>query len=133
MKQFFLVAFLFLAASAFFVSCESTEIEDRIQLESEIEIESTESYEFLKPEHFEEIATGRTKITLKTDAPKAAVYINNEFHGLTPLEIHNLIPGDYFVTIKKEEYKTMQIAIQIKDGVSDYYYLEMELDLEDEE
>lgn len=84
--------------------------------------------QFFAPERFEEIAAGQSAATFKTSKPKCALYINGEYHGLTPLKAAGLVPGRYAVQIKREGYKTVNIAIQVKDGISDYYYIEMETD-----
>ena len=84
--------------------------------------------ELFAPERFEEILPGQSAATFKTSKPKRALYINGEYHGLTPLKVTGLIPGTYAVQIKSKGYKTVNIAIQIKDGISDYYYIEMETD-----
>lgn len=84
--------------------------------------------EIFLPERFEEIAAGRGDATFKTSKPKCALYINGEYHGLTPLKAAGLVPGRYAVQIKKKGFKTVNIAIQVKDGISDFYYIEMEVD-----
>ena len=84
--------------------------------------------EIFLPERFEEIEEGKTAATFKTSKKKAALYINGNFQGLTPLMAAGLLPGFYSVQIKKEGFKTVNIAIQVRDGVSDFYYIEMEED-----
>ena len=84
--------------------------------------------EIFQPDRFEEIPEGSTSATFKTSVPKSALYINGEYHGLTPLRATGLIPGRYAVQIKKSGYKTVKIAVQVKDGISDFYYIEMELE-----
>lgn len=81
---------------------------------------------FFEPERFEEILPGLTAATFKTSKPKCALYVNGEYHGLTPLRVAGLVPGRYAVQIKREGYKTVNITIQLKDGISDFYYIEME-------
>lgn len=86
------------------------------------------SSDFFLPERFEEIPSGQTSATFKTDVPKAALYVNGEYHGLTPLKAAGLVPGRYAVQIKREGYKTVNITIQVKDGISDFYYIELEME-----
>lgn len=86
------------------------------------------SSDFFLPERFEEIPSGQTSATFKTDVPKAALYVNGEYHGLTPLKATGLVPGRYAVQIKREGYKTVNITIQVKDGISDFYYIELEME-----
>lgn len=85
------------------------------------------------PERFEEIASGNAAFTFKTSKTKAALYVNGNYHGLTPLKAAGLLPGLYYVQIKKQGYKTVNVAIQVKDGISDYYYIEMQVDEPDGE
>ncbi|MBO7122805.1 MAG: PEGA domain-containing protein [Treponema sp.] len=84
------------------------------------------SDEFFEPERFEEILPGFSAATFKTSKPKCALYVNGEYHGLTPLRVAGLVSGRYAVQIKREGYKTVNITIQVKDGISDFYYIEME-------
>ena len=86
------------------------------------------SSDFFLPERFEEIPSGQTSATFKTSVPKAALYVNGEYHGLTPLKATGLVPGRYAVQIKREGYKTVNITIQVKDGISDFYYIELEME-----
>ena len=106
------------------------------ELEPGEEIPSASSdiiLEIFQPDRFEEISAGLTSATFKTSVPKSALYINGEYHGLTPLRATGLIPGRYSVQIKKKGYQTVKIAIQVKDGISDYYYIEMQVDEPDGE
>jgi len=84
------------------------------------------SSDFFLPERFEEIPSGQTSATFKTNVPKAALYVNGEYHGLTPLKATGLVPGRYAVQIKREGYKIVNVTIQVKDGISDFYYIELE-------
>lgn len=84
--------------------------------------------DFFMPERYEEIPSGQTSATFKTSVPKAALYVNGEYHGLTPLKATGLVPGRYAVQIKREGYKTVNVTIQVKDGISDFYYIELEID-----
>ena len=87
---------------------------------------AAEDGEIFMPERFEEFAQGQSAFTFKTSKPKAALYINGNYHGLTPLMATGLVPGRYFIQIKKKGFKTVNIAIQVKDGISDFSYIEME-------
>ncbi len=102
-------------------SCASAPVQDETLVQDGTQ-------EIFLPERFEEIAAGRGDATFKTSKPKCALYINGEYHGLTPLKAAGLVPGRYAVQIKKKGFKTVNIAIQVKDGISDFYYIEMEAD-----
>lgn len=116
----------FLAALAFF-SCATKDAapDDGSYFEAGAK-EADFSSDFFLPERFEEIPAGQSSATFKTNVPKAALYVNGEYHGLTPLKATGLVPGRYAVQIKREGYKTVNITIQVKDGISDFYYIEME-------
>lgn len=81
-------------------------------------------YEELLPERFEEIESG-TKVFFKTSVQKAQVFLNSEYQGLTPLEIKDLIPGSYRLTLKKKGYDEQNFSISITSNHSDWYYVEM--------
>ncbi len=114
-----------------FFSCASAPVQDETQSQgvgaASVQVQD-ETQEIFLPERFEEIAAGRGDATFKTSKPKCALYINGEYHGLTPLKAAGLVPGRYAVQIKKKGFKTVNIAIQVKDGISDFYYIEMEAD-----
>lgn len=118
-------------AAFFFFSCltRSGDSDALVDLSSEA---AGMTEEIFLPERFEEIAAGQSAATFKTSKPKCALYINGEYHGLTPLKAAGLIPGRYGIQIKKKGFKTVNITIQVKDGVSDFYYIEMEADDEPE-
>lgn len=122
---------LVLFAMGFF-SCAGVPVQDGAQGQDDSQEQDAAaqlgSQEFFLPERFEEIAAGRGDATFKTSKPKCALYINGEYHGLTPLKAAGLVPGRYAVQIKRKGFKTVNIAIQVKDGVSDFYYIEMEED-----
>ncbi len=87
--------------------------------------------DFFLPERVEECGQGKNQSVFRTSVPKAAVYINGEYHGLTPLIAADLIPGRYSVQIKKEGRKTEAMAIQVIDGISSFYYVELKIDGEE--
>lgn len=117
-----------LSTAAFF-SCASSGANERLDISVEAELrDAAFAGDFFMPERFEEIPSGQTSATFKTSVPKSALYINGEYHGLTPLKATGLVPGRYAVQIKREGYKTVNVTIQVKDGISDFYYIELEID-----
>ncbi len=80
----------------------------------------------LNPESFAEIEAGSRTCVFKTSSAKAAIYINSEFQGYTPLEVDDLVPGFYFVTVQKDGFGTERFLIQVRDGRSDFYYVRLE-------
>lgn len=129
-----LVGCLFAAAAFLIFSCASGGLQGKDESAQDFlsQEEADFPQEIFLPERFDETFVGTSAATFKTSVPKAALYINGEYHGLTPLMARNLIPGRYAVQIKKEGYKTVNIAIQIKDGISDFYYIEMTVQPEPE-
>ena len=134
---------LFLAAlfALVFASCASASVQRERQVKEGGELLQDQegaketarqltAEEFFAPERFEEIQSGSSAATFKTSKTKCALYVNGEYHGLTPLKVAGLVPGRYAVQIKREGYKTVNITIQVKDGISDFYYIEMESDQE---
>ncbi len=134
-KKNLLAAPFFCALAAFcffFFSCASIKLEAGVQSESSNQggegflNKIFQSAEVYLPERYEELPQGFSAATFKTNVPKAALYINGEYHGLTPLNATGLVPGTYVVQIKKRGYQIVNITIQVKDGVSDFYYIELE-------
>ncbi len=134
-KKNLLNALFFCALAAFcffFFSCASIKLESGVQGESRGQSAGGflnnifQGSDFYQPERYEELPHGFSAATFKTNVPKAALYINGEYHGLTPLNATGLVPGTYVVQIKKRGYQIVNIMIQVKDGVSDYYYIELE-------
>ncbi len=87
--------------------------------ETEIENTETEIFKpiiFMEPEETSLISNG-TKIQIRTEKPGEGVYINNNFHGNTPLTVKNLVPGTYKLKIGEEEYE-----IEVKSNHFDRYF-----------
>ena len=128
---FALLAFAFVFSSCASANLKKKDAEDFEQNSPQVKQETDGrdgGDELFLPERFEELSNGNSAASFKTSKPKAALYINGEYHGLTPLKAAGLLPGGYRVQIVKKGFKTVNIAIQVKDGVSDFYYIEMEAD-----
>ncbi len=72
----------------------------------------TANPELTEPDSEEFIQQDITVITLKTDVPKARIYLNGEYKGISPLCIKSLVPGFYRLTIKKDNYEDTDTMIQ---------------------
>ncbi|MFH1415706.1 MAG: PEGA domain-containing protein [Elusimicrobiota bacterium] len=55
-------------------------------------------------------------LKIKTNTKKADVYINNEFHGLSPCKIENLFVGVYEIAVKKKGYKSSSKEVEVFPG-----------------
>ncbi|MBV6493450.1 MAG: hypothetical protein LDLANPLL_01473 [Turneriella sp.] len=64
-------------------------------------------------------------LDLKTNPPNASVYIDDQFVGKTPLQYSYLIPDDYRLVIKRDNYEIFTKALSVKNGdrVSENYTL----------
>lgn len=52
----------------------------------------------------------------------AAVYIDNQFQGLTPLQNEKLTLGSHYLTIKKNDYKTIEKVIYVRPSKYDFIF-----------
>lgn len=101
--------FIFLITSFLFCSCVSTDFSEN-NISSDFEKNKRE--EIFLPEESLETLSFESKIYIKTEYPKANVYLNNNFQGKSPLLIENVIPGFYFLKI---EYLDMEKSIVKKE------------------
>lgn len=101
--------FIFLITSFLFCSCVST---DFFENNISSDFEKNKSEEIFLPEESLETLSFESKIYIKTEYPKANVYLNNNFQGKSPLLIENVIPGFYFLKI---EYLDMEKSIVKKE------------------
>jgi hypothetical protein len=56
------------------------------------------------------------KLSITSDPPGAAVYLNNQLKGKTPLEIAQLASGDYSIKLTKELYHPYEEKFTVTDG-----------------
>ena len=102
--------FILLLFSVFaFAKSAEGEIEDA-------QIKTEEPIVFMEPEETSLISNG-TKIQIRTEKPGEGVYINNNFHGKTPLTVKNLVPGTYNLRIGEKAYE-----IEVKSNHFDRYF-----------
>lgn len=111
-----------------FFSCESTDVDFFAEKDSEekTSVVTTQNEIFL-PESVSEIDFGSTKIQLKTDEPKANVYLNNIYQGRTPISVESLAPGYYQLKVEfvsASESVEKNFLIEIKNGQLQNYYIE---------
>ncbi len=67
----------------------------------------------------------QTRLVIKTNPPDASLYINSLYQGTTPLNISDLKPGIYRITLSKDGYYTRNFFIEIKAGTEKSLYVEM--------
>lgn len=92
MKIFVLLTLTFL-----FCSCVSSDFSQN-DISSDLENNSIE--EVFSPEESFEISSFESSVIIQTEYPKANVYLNNIYQGKTPLEIKNVIPGFYTLSVE---------------------------------
>lgn len=73
------------------------------------------------------ILEGVGRLVIKTEPPRAQIYIAEVYYGLSPLSI-DIAPGIYDTTIKLKGFKTVKEKISIRNGDA----TEMDLSLEKE-
>jgi len=73
------------------------------------------------------IPEGVGRLVIKTEPPKARIYIGDVYYGLTPLTIE-MAPGIYDAMVKLNGFKTVKEKISVRNGDA----TEMELTLERE-
>ena len=68
------------------------------------------------------------KITIRCQKEDCGIFLNGEYQGLSPVTISDLVPGTYYLQVKKSEYKDLDFFIQVKKDQSLYYYVDNFID-----
>lgn len=63
-----------------------------------------------------EVSDDKTALIIESDLPKAEVYLNGVYQGKTKLTIKNLVAGDYFIQIKKDDFLSPRYFLNVKKG-----------------
>lgn len=112
-----------------FLSCQSNEfsvMQDIQSLEESSKITVTQNDLFL-PESVSEIGELETAVFIKTEIPKANIYLNQIYQGKSPIKISNIIPGYYTLSVEfmhaKEQTVIKNFLIEIKSGELQNYYI----------
>lgn len=112
-----------------FLSCQSNEfsvMQDIQSLEESSKITVTQNELFL-PENVSETDEFETVIFIKTEIPKANIYLNQIYQGKSPIKISNIIPGYYTLSVEfmqaKEQTVIKNFLIEIKSGELQNYYI----------
>ena len=112
-----------------FLSCQSNEfsvMQDIQSLEESSKITVTQNELFL-PENVSEIGELETAVFIKTEIPKANIYLNQIYQGKSPIKISNIIPGYYTLSVEfmqaKEQTVIKNFLIEIKSGELQNYYI----------
>lgn len=67
-----------------------------------------------------------TKITIRSNAPDAAVFLNGQFEGNTTLTIKDLPEGHYFLRVEKPGYAPKRYRIAVRREMEETFYVELE-------
>lgn len=112
-----------------FLSCQSNEfsvMQDILPEEESSKITVTQNDLFL-PESVSEIGELETAVFIKTEIPKANIYLNQIYQGKSPIKISNIIPGYYTLSVEfmqaKEQTVIKNFLIEIKSGELQNYYI----------
>lgn len=70
----------------------------------------------LSPIVKKEVSDDKTALIIESDLPKAEVYLNGVYQGKTKLTIKNLVAGDYFIQIKKDDFLSPRYFLNVKKG-----------------
>lgn len=66
-------------------------------------------------------------LIIESDIQKAEVYINGIYQGKTKLIVKNLLPGEYFIEIRKKDYISPKYFLSAKKGYSLTYKIDKEI------
>ena len=112
-----------------FLSCQSNEfsvMQDIQSLEESSKITVTQNDLFL-PESVSEIGELETAVFIKTEIPKANIYLNQIYQGKTPIEIKGIIPGYYTLSVEFTQFSEQTVVktymIEIKSSEYQNYYI----------
>ena len=112
-----------------FLSCQSNEfsvMQDILPEEESSKITVTQNDLFL-PESVSETDEFETVIFIKTEIPKANIYLNQIYQGKTPIEIKGIIPGYYTLSVEFTQFSEQTVVktymIEIKSSEYQNYYI----------
>ena len=89
--------------------------------------ESVESAEFLEPTtSIQTKSNQKSYVSINCNVNNAQVFINGIYQGLSPIKIYDLVPGFYFVQIRKNGFKTKNLQIFVRQNVNTEYFVELE-------
>lgn len=112
-----------------FLSCQSNKfsvMQDIQPKEESSKITVTQNDLFL-PENVSEIGELETAVFIKTEIPKANIYLNQIYQGKTPIEIKGIIPGYYTLSVEFTQFSEQTVVktymIEIKSSEYQNYYI----------
>ncbi len=112
MKRFFFIFPIFLLILLLIPGCSLSKGSTFLTV-----IEADKAGEEAEEEEEEEEETEEKEaFTILSDPSGASVYINNRYTGETPLEMRNLAPGTYKITMEMEGYYTAEAWVSYSGG-----------------
>ncbi|MCR4578921.1 MAG: PEGA domain-containing protein [Treponema sp.] len=84
--------------------------------------------DFIEPLDYsviEELESG-AEVRIESNVPKTEIYLNGIFYGKTNLNVKDLIPGEYLLTVKKKGYKDSSYVIEVRRNYRLTYKLKLE-------
>ena len=84
-----------------------------------------ETFPFLEPETIASLEEGRTSLTIRSNIPDAAVYLNGNYEGLVTLKINALMRGTYHLRMARDGFMPDDFTIEVISGCAQEYYIEL--------
>lgn len=113
-----------------FASCESNDFDvfTTVDDNKNPAVSRETSDKLLDPLTVEETDSFSAEFALRTDIPKANVYINGNYQGRSPLRIKEMIPGYYILKVEfaqsGSEIMIKEYMIELESGKAKEYYIE---------
>ena len=127
--NFFILAFSVCVLSIF-TSCESNDFDyfTTVDDNKNATITHETSDKLLEPLSVEETDSFSAEFALRTDVPKANVYINGNYQGRSPLRIKEMVPGYYKLKVEfaqsVSEIIIKEYLLELESGTVKEYYIE---------
>lgn len=68
------------------------------------------------------------EVFVRTDIPRANIYLNGNYHGRSPLRLTNIVPGYYLLRVEFAEDPEVRVVknymINLESGRLNEYYIE---------
>ena len=66
-----------------------------------------------------------TQIAVRANVRKAAVFLNGNFEGVSPVTLRNLMRGQYHLRVEKTGYEAQDYLITVDSGCAQTYYIDL--------
>lgn len=79
-----------------------------------------------EPKKLVQIEETSTSISIETNVPNVEVYLNGVYQGRTDIVIADLLPGYYYLELRKSGYEVETYMIRVRRGYDLHYYFDMQ-------